>query len=208
MGRRKHYVDLDYLKRIGVEQFACVVSAVIDTINEGVFNPGRISAALLQELGMVTCRTFETPAAGTIPLFLLERNYVTEIFGERAIELVLDGEHAHEKIVDVLERPGHYADIVMGIREDFGRRHTPERRLRELVSRSRRSPWEFGGIRDSEQADFHFRQCGSPADATALWFQTKIDGWVGSQWASTRNEIDIGGCLLMGHESRRALRVR
>ena len=68
---------------------------------------------------MVTCRTFETPAAGTIPLFLLERDYVAEIFGERALELVLDEENAHEKIVDVLERPEHYAEIVMAIREDF-----------------------------------------------------------------------------------------
>lgn len=130
----KHYVDRDYLKRIGVEALPAVpYQQVTDTINKGVFNPV-VYRPLFEELGMVTCRTFETPAAGTIPLFLLERNYVTEIFGERAIELVLDGEHAHEKIVDVLERPGHYADIVMGIREDFGRRHTPEARLRELVS--------------------------------------------------------------------------
>ena len=42
---------------------------------------------------MVTCRTFETPAAGTIPLFLLERDYVKELYGERALELVL-GERA------------------------------------------------------------------------------------------------------------------
>ena len=68
---------------------------------------------------MVTCRTFETPAAGTIPLFLLDRDYVAEIFGERALELRLDDDKAHEKILDVLERPEHYAEIVMGIREDF-----------------------------------------------------------------------------------------
>ena len=42
-------------------------------------------------------------------------------------------EHAHEKIIDVLERPEHYAEIVMAIREDFRRRHSPEARLRELV---------------------------------------------------------------------------
>ena len=34
----------------------------------------------------------------------------------------------------MLERPEHYAEIVMGIREDFGRRHSPEARLRELVA--------------------------------------------------------------------------
>lgn len=131
--KANYYVDRDYLKRIQVETLPAVpYQQVTDTINRGIFNPV-VYRPLFEQLGMVTCRTFETPAAGTIPLFLLDRNYVTEIFGERAIELVLDGEHAHEKIVDVMERPGHYAEIVMGIREDFARRHSPEARLRELV---------------------------------------------------------------------------
>jgi len=129
----KHYVDRDYLKRIGVEALPAVpYQQVTGTINKAVFNPV-VYRPLFEQLGMVTCRTFETPAAGTIPLFLLDRTYVTEIFGERAMELVLDGEHAHEKIVDVLERPEHYAEIVMSIREDFGQHHSPEARLRELV---------------------------------------------------------------------------
>src|SRR6185503_20078610 len=106
-------------------------SKVIDTMSKGVFNPV-VYRPLFEHLGLVTCRTFETPAAGTIPLFLLEESYVREIFGERALELRLEEEDAHEKILDVLGRPEHYAEIVMGIREDFGRRHTPEARLREL----------------------------------------------------------------------------
>ena len=131
--KANYYVDRDYLKKIGVEALPAVpYHQVTETINKGVFNPV-VYRPLFEHLGMVTCRTFETPAAGTIPLFLLDRDYVTELFGERAIELVLDGEHAHEKIVDVLERPEHYAEIVMGIREDFGQRHSPEARLRELV---------------------------------------------------------------------------
>jgi hypothetical protein len=129
----KHYVDRDYLKRIGVEALPAVpYQQVTGTINKGVFNPV-VYRPLFEQLGMVTCRTFETPAAGTIPLFLLNRTYVTEIFGECAMDLVLDDEHAHEKIVDVLERPERYAEIVMSIRKDFGQRHSPEARLRELV---------------------------------------------------------------------------
>jgi hypothetical protein len=131
--RANHYVDRDYLKQIGVETFPAIpYREVTRTINKGVFNPV-VYRPLFERLGMVTCRTFETPAAGTIPLFLLDRDYVAEIFGERALELVLDDEQAHEKIVDVLERPQHYGDIVMGIRDDFGRRHTPEARLAELL---------------------------------------------------------------------------
>ena len=130
----KHYVDRDYLKRIGVEAMDAVpYPEVASTISKGVFNPV-VYRPLFEHLGLVTCRTFETPAAGTIPLFLLEEGYVREIFGERALELRLEEEDAHEKILDVLGRPEHYAEIVMGIREDFGRRHTPEARLRELIS--------------------------------------------------------------------------
>ena len=131
--KANHFVDREYLKRIGVETMPAVpYQEVTRTINKGVFNPV-VYRPLFEHLGMVTCRTFETPAAGTIPLFLLDRDYVAEVFGERALELVLEGEQAHQKIVDVLERPDHYADIVMGIRDDFGSRHTPEARLGELL---------------------------------------------------------------------------
>ena len=105
---------------------------------------------------MVTCRTFETPAAGTIPLFLLDRDYVAEIYGEHATELVLDGEHAHEKIADVLERPEHYAEIVMAIREDFA----PAAQPRGAPARAARvhrgsEPRNSRDIDDSDQADCH-----------------------------------------------------
>jgi hypothetical protein len=129
----RYYVDRSYLKAVGVEALPAVpYGRVTETINKGVFNPV-VYRPLFEHLGLVTCRTFETPAAGTIPLFLLERSYVSEIFGERATQLMLEEEHEHEKIIDVLERPERYAEIVMSIREDFARRHSPEARLRELV---------------------------------------------------------------------------
>ena len=77
--------------------------------------------------------TFETPAAGTIPLFILDREYVREIYGDEAARLVLGEDRPHEQIVDVLTRPEHYADIVRGIRKDFALRHAPEARMRELI---------------------------------------------------------------------------
>ena len=78
-----HYVDRDYLKRIGVEALPAVpYQQVTDTINKGVFNPV-VYRPLFEELGMVTCRTFETPAAGTIPLFLL-RGTMSRRFLENA----------------------------------------------------------------------------------------------------------------------------
>lgn len=128
-----YYVDRAYLKKLRVETLPPVpYQQVAATINKGVFNPV-VYRPLFEHLGMVTCRTFETPAAGTIPLFLLDPDYVVEIYGRDSEELVLAGDEAHEKIADVLARPGHYAQIVQGIREDFRHRHSPESRLRELI---------------------------------------------------------------------------
>ena len=80
----RYYVDREYLKKVGAEALPAVpYQQVTETINKGVFNPV-VYRPLFEHLGLVTCRTFETPAAGTIPLFLLERDYVAEIFGEGA----------------------------------------------------------------------------------------------------------------------------
>ena len=102
------------------------------TINKGVFNPV-VYRPLFERLGMVTCRTFETPAAGTIPLFLLDRDYVAEIFGERAMELVSRRERARQDP----RRAGAAGALRRdrdGIRRGFRPAATPEARLRELVS--------------------------------------------------------------------------
>lgn len=131
--KANYYADRDYMRRIGVEALPAVpYQQVAATINKGVFNPV-VYRPLFECLSLVTCRTFETPAAGTIPLFLLDRSYVAELYGEPATELVLDGAQAHEKIADVLERPDYYAGIVMDIRAAFRRLHSPDARLRELL---------------------------------------------------------------------------
>ena len=71
--------------------------------------------------------------AATIPLFILEPEYVREIYGDRATELLLGNEKPEDKILDVLSRPDHYAGVVREIRREFGQVHSPEVRLRELI---------------------------------------------------------------------------
>lgn len=129
----KYYVDLEYLKRLRIETCPAIsYRNVIPTMSRGVVNPV-VYRPLFEHLQLVTCRTFETPAASTIPLFLLDQDYVRGIYGDRAKELVLAGERPHEKILDMLARPNHYAEIVDEIRQEFRRRHSPEARLRELI---------------------------------------------------------------------------
>jgi hypothetical protein len=128
-----YQIDSSYIQKLGVEPMEPIpFRQVIETMSRGVFNPV-VYRPLFERLGMVTCRTFETPAAGTIPLFLLNPQYVREVFGDGAAELLLGGERPHDKIADVMARPDHYAQVVRGIRREFAQRHSPEARLRELI---------------------------------------------------------------------------
>jgi glycosyltransferase involved in cell wall biosynthesis len=129
-----YQVDYAYTKELRVEAMAPVPFAqVISTMSRGSINPV-VYRPLFEHLGFVTCRTFENVAAGTIPLFLLNADYVRSIFGDAAADnLVLAGERQQDKVVDVLRRPQHYALIVEGIRSEFRQRHTPEARLRQLI---------------------------------------------------------------------------
>lgn len=129
-----YYVDREYLRANRFEALPAIpFSEVTATMNAAVFNPV-IYRPLFELLDFVTCRTFETPAAGTIPLFLLDPRYVAEIYGARALELMLGEEKDRPaKILDVLQRPEHYAAIVQDIRKDFAVSHSPEARLKRLI---------------------------------------------------------------------------
>ena len=129
-----YFTDPEYLRRLNIEvQQPVAVEQVIPTMGAAVFNPVLIRP-IFHHLGLVTCRTFETPAANTIPLFAQDPEYVREVYGEAAAELVLaDGEAASEQIRDVVTNPGDYAHIVSEIREHLADRHSYAARLQELV---------------------------------------------------------------------------
>jgi hypothetical protein len=131
--KQDYYVDREFLKKNRFEAHPAIpFPEVTATMNKGVFNPV-IYRPLFELLDFVTCRTFETPAAGTIPLFLLNPRYVADTFGAAALELTLGEGDRSEKILDVLARPERYADIVRGIRRDFAVKHSPEARLTRLI---------------------------------------------------------------------------
>ena len=128
-----YYADPDYLQRLDVEVMPPVrFDQVIDQMGRGMISPV-IYRPLFDHLRLVTCRTFETPAANTIPLFGQDPGYVEEIYGEEALELALPDEQPEEKILDVLRRPEHYAGIVPGIRRHLAEKHSYAARLQELI---------------------------------------------------------------------------
>jgi hypothetical protein len=129
-----YFTDTEYLRRLDIElRGPITVERVIPTMSAAVLNPVLIRP-LFNHLRLVTCRTFETPAANTIPLFTQDAEYVKAIYGEHATELILrDSKAASEQILDILRRPAEYAEIVRDIRRHLAEKHSYAVRLQELV---------------------------------------------------------------------------
>ena len=128
-----YYSDPAYLHAMGVEVNPPVrFDQVIDAMGKGVFTPV-IYRPLFDHLQLVTCRTFETLAANTIPLFCQDAAYVKEIYGEPGLELRLPDAEPHERILDLMRRPQHYAGIVAEVRRHLAEGHSYAARLRELL---------------------------------------------------------------------------
>jgi hypothetical protein len=125
--------DSEYLDMQGVEVLKPVhYSEVIDRMGQGIFMPV-IYRPLFNRLQLVTCRTFETPAANTIPVFCQPVDFVREVFGEAAVELVLTECGAEDKLLDILERPDYYVKVVRAIRARLDAEHSYSTRLSRLI---------------------------------------------------------------------------
>ena len=133
--KANYYVDRDYLKQIGVE--ACrpfPIRRCTDTMSKGVFNPV-VYRPLFERLGHGHLPDLRDAGGRNHPAVPARPRLCHGDFRRaRRWSWSWRTSDAHEKILDVLARPEHYAEIVMGIRQDFGRRHTPEARLRELIA--------------------------------------------------------------------------
>jgi hypothetical protein len=128
-----YYTDKTYLRKLGLEVLRAVpFEQVIDWMSKAVFNPVLLRPTF-NHLRLVTPRLFETPAASTIPLFVLDEAHVQEIYGAEALKLWLPDENPQEKVVDLVRRPEYYADAVMGIRKHLAEKHSHTARLQELI---------------------------------------------------------------------------
>jgi hypothetical protein len=125
--------DPALLERLEVEVTPPVpVKEVVPTMSRATWNPV-LARPTFNHLRLVHPRLFETPAAGTIPLFDLDEGHVKELYGEPALELVL-GTDATDRIADVLDRPEHYAAVVARLRSHLAEHHSFDVRLRELIT--------------------------------------------------------------------------
>lgn len=131
--KEAYYTDPVYLAKLGVEVKPPIhFSRVIEEMGCGLFHPV-ILRPLFDHLGLVTCRTFETLAANTIPLFTQDANYIREIYGDGAVELVFPETRPEGKILDILRKPERYARLVKDMRCHLTRKHSYAARIRELI---------------------------------------------------------------------------
>jgi hypothetical protein len=125
--------DPEFLSRLRVEVVPPIrFEEVIGWMSRGLFSPV-IYRPLFDHLSLVTCRTFETPAANTIPLFCQERQFVQDIYGDAGLELVLPKNRPQDKIIDLFERRQHYLQVVGELRHVLARRYSYAARIKELV---------------------------------------------------------------------------
>ncbi len=128
-----YYTDPSYLHGLNVEIMPPVrFDRVIESMSQGILSPVLLRP-LFDHLGLVTCRTFETPAANTIPLFAQHPAYVEEVYGHDSAELVLPSERPSERILELLLRPDQYAATVMDIRRHLAEKHSYAKRIQELI---------------------------------------------------------------------------
>jgi hypothetical protein len=140
IGVDAYYSDPEYLTKLQIEVMPPILfGQVIEHMGKGVIHPV-VYRPLFNHLQLVTCRTFETFAANTVPLFGMDEAYVEEIYGGRARELVLPADRAEDKIVDILRRPDYYAGIVQEIRKHLAAKHSYAARLQELIDIVERDP--------------------------------------------------------------------
>jgi len=128
-----YFSDEGRLRKLHVETLPPVrFEHVIDWMSKGRINPVLIRP-LFGQLRIVTPRLFESVAANTIPLFVLDPMHAQEIYGEQALELVLPEDNPQEKILDIINNPNRYRDVVTGIRQHLVENHSHSARLRRLT---------------------------------------------------------------------------
>jgi hypothetical protein len=128
-----YFTDKNYLRRLGVDVLPPVhFKDVISWMSKAIFNPV-LSRPTFGHMRLVTPRLFETLAASTIPLFVLDESYITELYGSEALELRLPEKQPEEKILDLVRRPEHYAAIVSRMRRRLAENHSHKTRVLRLI---------------------------------------------------------------------------
>jgi hypothetical protein len=101
------------------------------TMSRGKVNPILIRP-ILNEMGFVTPRMFETFAADTVPLIPNYFRHANELYGDEIFHLTLSPDPA-VKIMEILENYQKYRDVSLRIGEKLRRKHSYQVRISQLL---------------------------------------------------------------------------
>jgi hypothetical protein len=124
--------DGELLKKLNVEVRPPVpFKQVIATMSTGAFNPVLLRPTF-DEMRIVNPRMFETCASNTIPLFAINEQHAREIYGDDAASLIL-GDNGTETILQMVQHPESYRDLLMQIRAHLAEKHSHTARIKQLI---------------------------------------------------------------------------
>jgi hypothetical protein len=125
--------DPGRLRALGIEVRPAVpFSEVVATMSTARVNV-MTQRPLFRRLRLLTSKYFELFCADTIPLVMVGADQAEAVYGPAGRELALTGDVAG-KLLDALERPQKYEDIVREVRSHLAARHSYRRRVEELVA--------------------------------------------------------------------------
>jgi hypothetical protein len=94
---------------------------------------------LLRELKLLTSKYFEIFTADTVPLVMIDPDHAEMVYGPAGRELALFNDIEH-KLVDVLQHPRKYAQIVEAVRDHLVKHHSYPVRVEQLVAALQAEP--------------------------------------------------------------------
>ncbi len=126
-------VDKSRFDRLGIEVKSPVpYTEVIEAMNKGRVNL-MTQRPLFRHLKILTSKYFEIFCADTIPLVMLDPDHAESVYGPAGRELTLTDKIA-DKLLDALDQPGKYQQIVEKVRHHLATHHSYQNRMRDLVA--------------------------------------------------------------------------
>jgi hypothetical protein len=125
--------DTQWLRKLRIQVRPSVpYTEVVRVMSTGRMNI-MTQRPLFRELRILTSKFFEIFCADTTPMVMLDAEHAEMVYGPAGRELVLCNDIA-EKLVDVLNRPKKYRELVEEVRKHLLAHHTYRSRVQELVT--------------------------------------------------------------------------
>jgi hypothetical protein len=126
-------VDPVRFRRLGIQiEPAVPYTEVIPMMSAGRVNI-MTQRPLLRHLKILTSKYFEIFSADTVPLVMLDPDHAERVYGAAGRELALHDRIA-EKLLDAVENPRKYQEIVNEVRRHLATHHSYQIRVQQLIA--------------------------------------------------------------------------